>query len=80
VEDPSRSITPISPRRSYQKLVATIEGKPEERILSYLMLRSLNSAYSERMWANLRWRRPAHAFHFAIRPLSGSDRAPILAA
>ncbi len=28
----------------YQKLVAKIEGKPEERILSYLMLRSLRQA------------------------------------
>ena len=33
----------ISPR-NYQKLVAKIEGKPEERILSYLMLRSLKQA------------------------------------
>ena len=34
--------------RSYQKLVAKIAGKPEERILSYLMLRSLKQArYSE---------------------------------
>jgi ribonuclease R len=32
----------------YQKLSARIEGKPEERILSYLMLRSLSQArYSE---------------------------------
>ena len=32
----------------YQKLAARIEGKPEERILSYLMLRSLSQArYSE---------------------------------
>jgi ribonuclease R len=30
--------------RLYQKLVAKIEGKPEERILSYLMLRSLKQA------------------------------------
>jgi ribonuclease R len=30
--------------RQYQKLVAQIEGKPEERILSYLMLRSLKQA------------------------------------
>ncbi|MGD0437585.1 MAG: VacB/RNase II family 3'-5' exoribonuclease [Bryobacteraceae bacterium] len=37
----------ISPR-NYQELVAKIEGKPEERILSYLMLRSLKQArYSE---------------------------------
>jgi ribonuclease R len=33
----------ISPR-NYQKLVARIEGQPEERILSYLMLRSLKQA------------------------------------
>ena len=34
--------------RSYQKLVAKIQGKPEERILSYLMLRSLRQArYSD---------------------------------
>jgi ribonuclease R len=33
----------ISPRH-YQKLVAKLEGKPEERILSYLMLRSLKQA------------------------------------
>ncbi len=33
----------LSPRM-YQRLVAKIEGKPEERILSYLMLRSLKQA------------------------------------
>ncbi len=34
--------------RMYQKLAARIEGRPEERILSYLMLRSLSQArYSE---------------------------------
>ena len=34
--------------RHYQKLVAKIEGKPEERILTYLMLRSLKQArYSD---------------------------------
>ena len=34
--------------RMYQRLAAKIEGKPEERILSYLMLRSLKQArYSE---------------------------------
>ena len=33
----------------YQRLTAKIEGKPEERILSYLMLRSLKQArYSEK--------------------------------
>ena len=30
--------------RNYQKLVAKIEGRPEERILTYLMLRSLKQA------------------------------------
>jgi ribonuclease R len=35
--------------KDYQKLVAKLEGKPEERILTYLMLRSLKQAkYSER--------------------------------
>ncbi len=34
--------------RQYQKLIAHLEGRPEERILSYLMLRSLKQArYSE---------------------------------
>jgi len=33
----------VSPR-NYQRLVGKIEGKPEERILSYLMLRSLKQA------------------------------------
>jgi ribonuclease R len=34
--------------KMYQKLAARVEGKPEERILSYLMLRSLKQArYSE---------------------------------
>jgi ribonuclease R len=38
---------PVTPRM-YQKLAKKIEGKPEERILSYLMLRSLKQArYSE---------------------------------
>lgn len=42
--------------RMYQRLVAKIEGKPEERILSYLMLRSLKQArYSEK-----------NAGHFAL--------------
>ncbi len=38
---------PVTPRM-YQRLAAKIAGKPEERILSYLMLRSLKQArYSE---------------------------------
>ena len=45
----------VSPR-DYQKLIKRIEGKPEERILSYLMLRSLKQArYSEK-----------HQSHFAL--------------
>ncbi len=39
---------PVTPRM-YQKLTEKIAGKPEERILSYLMLRSLRQArYSEK--------------------------------
>lgn len=42
--------------RHYQRLVAKLEGKPEERILSYLMLRSLKQArYS-----------PENTGHFAL--------------
>ena len=40
IADPDISIS----SRNYQKLIAKIEGKPEERILSYLMLRSLKQA------------------------------------
>ncbi len=44
VDDANFKIT----SRQYQKLIAKIEGQPEERILSYLMLRSLKQArYSE---------------------------------
>ena len=47
----------ITPRM-YQKLTEKIAGKPEERILSYLMLRSLKQArYSEENKAISRWRR-----------------------
>ena len=39
---------PVTPQM-YQRLTAKIAGKPEERILSYLMLRSLKQArYSEK--------------------------------
>ncbi|MDX2266971.1 MAG: VacB/RNase II family 3'-5' exoribonuclease [Bryobacter sp.] len=40
VSDPQASVTSFH----YQKLTARIEGKPEERIMSYLMLRSLKQA------------------------------------
>ncbi len=66
----------ITPRM-YQKLTQKIAGKPEERILSYLMLRSLEAG------ALLREeRRPlraggagVHALHFAHPALSRPDRA-----
>lgn len=45
IADPGFAVT----ARMYQKLVARIEGRPEERIVSYLMLRSLKQArYSNR--------------------------------
>ena len=53
-QKPRRDITITDPglkvtARMYQKLVAQLEGKPEERIVSYLMLRSLKQArYSNR--------------------------------
>ncbi|MDP9115497.1 MAG: VacB/RNase II family 3'-5' exoribonuclease, partial [Acidobacteriota bacterium] len=51
---------PLLTSRNYQKLVAKIEGKPEERILSYLMLRSLKQArYSD-----------VNAGHFALAATS----------
>jgi ribonuclease R len=50
--------------RSYQKLVAKIEGKPEERILSYLMLRSLKQArYSKENVGHFALAAPSYA-HF----------------
>ncbi len=64
--------------RMYQKLTEKIAGKPEERILSYLMLRSLKQArYSEENLRTLRaGRNHLHPFHFAHPPLSRPDRAP----
>ena len=64
--------------RHYQKLVAKIEGKPEERILSYLMLRSLKQArYStENVGHFALAARHLHAFHFAHPALSGPGGAP----
>ena len=59
-------------RGHYQKLVAKIEGKPEERILSYLMLRSLKQArYSDGERRPLRaGRGHLHALHVADPALS----------
>lgn len=50
--------------RMYQKLTQKIAGKPEERILSYLMLRSLKQArYSERNEGHFALAAPAYT-HF----------------
>jgi ribonuclease R len=50
--------------RHYQKLIAKIAGKPEERILSYLMLRSLKQArYSNRNEGHFALAAPAYT-HF----------------
>ena len=50
--------------RMYQRLAAKIEGKPEERILSYLMLRSLMQArYSETNEGHFALATPAYT-HF----------------
>ena len=70
---PEVHITP----RMYQKLTEKIDGKPEERILSYLMLRSLKQArYSRRERRPLRARSAhLHAFHLPHPPLPGPDRS-----
>ena len=62
----------------YQKLTEKIAGKPEERILSFLMLRSLKQArYSEENHGTLRAGRDRlYPFHFADPPLSRSDHSP----
>jgi len=50
--------------RNYQKLIGKIAGKPEERILSYLMLRSLKQArYSNRNEGHFALAAPAYT-HF----------------
>jgi ribonuclease R len=50
--------------RNYQKLVQKILGKPEERILSYLMLRSLKQArYSDRNMGHFALAAPSYT-HF----------------
>src|SRR4029077_6418368 len=52
------------PSANYQRLVKKIEGKPEERILSYLMLRSLKQArYSDRNQGHFALAAPSYT-HF----------------
>ncbi len=65
----------ITPRM-YQKLTEKIAGKPEERILSYLMLRSLKQArYSEENLGHFALAAPdLHALHLAHPPLPRPDR------
>ena len=67
---------PVTPQM-YQRLTAKIAGKPEERILSYLMLRSLKQArYSEKNEGHFALASPVlHALHFADTAVSGFDCA-----
>ena len=67
---------PVTPQM-YQKLTAKIAGKPEERILSYLMLRSLKQArYSEKNVGHFALAcAQLYALHFADSAVSGSDCA-----
>ncbi len=68
---------PLISSRHYQKLVAKIEGKPEERILSYLMLRSLKQArYSAENTGHFALAaRHLHALYVADPAVSGPDGA-----
>ena len=61
----------------YQRLTEKIAGKPEERILSYLMLRSLKQArYAVEVAGPFRvGDEGIHALYFADPPLSGPDRS-----
>jgi ribonuclease R len=55
---------PVLTSRHYQKLVAKLEGKPEERILNYLMLRSLKQArYSDQNQGHFALAAPSYT-HF----------------
>ena len=61
----------------YQRLTEKIAGKPEERIVSYLMLRSLSQArYAADPLGHFALAAEGiHALHFADSALSRSDRA-----
>ena len=61
----------------YQKLTERLAGKPEERILTYLMLRSLKQArYSEHNEGHFALRNPElYALHLPDPPLRRPDRA-----
>ena len=63
--------------RMYQKLTQKIAGKPEERILSYLMLRSLKQArYSEINEGHFALPLRPTSLHLAHPPLSRPHRPP----
>jgi ribonuclease R len=63
--------------KMYQKLAARIEGKPEERILSYLMLRSLQAGalLGNQRRALCAGCAELYPLHFAHPALSGFDCA-----
>jgi ribonuclease R len=67
---------PVTPQM-YQRLTAKIAGKPEERILAYLMLRSLKQArYSEKNVGHFALASAElHALYFADSAVSGPDCA-----
>ena len=71
-----RSAIPVTPQM-YQRLTAKIAGKPEERILAYLMLRSLKQArYSEKNVGHFALASAElYALHFADSAVSGFDCA-----
>ena len=67
---------PVTPQM-YQRLTAKIAGKPEERILAFLMLRSLKQArYSEKNVGHFALASPSYThFTFADSAVSGFDCA-----
>ncbi len=71
---------PVTPQM-YQKLTAKIAGKPEERILSYLMLRSseAGAVQREECRALCAGKPKLYALHFADSAVSGFDCASVVA-
>jgi ribonuclease R len=67
----------ITPRM-YQKLTQKIAGQPEERILSYLMLRSLKQArYSEKNEGHFALAAPSYT-HFTMEEAESGESQPTL--